>query len=106
MPGLNQRGPQGQGPMTGRGQGVCQNPNITQGRGGGGFAAGRGGRGCRRGAGGGGGGGGRGMGREFGYAAAPAASTEAELQDRARILEDELNTVKAQLNARSQDDTD
>lgn len=94
MPGFNQRGPQGLGPMTGRGQGVCGNRNMA----GAGYGAGYGGRGF-------GGGGGRGMGRGFGPAAAsmPEAANETTLQDRARMLEEELNAVKAQLKTMSED---
>ena len=97
MPGFNQRGPQGLGPMTGRGQGVCGNQNMI------GTGAGFGGRGCRRGFG--GGGMGRGMGRGLGPAAVPVtgAANETALQDRARMLEQELNAVKAQLNTMSED---
>lgn len=97
MPGFNQRGPQGLGPMTGRGQGVCTNQNTA------GTGAGFGGRGCRRGFGGGGRGMGRGMGRGFGPAAVPGVANETALQDRARMLEQELNAVKAQLNTVSED---
>lgn len=99
MPGFNQRGPQGLGPMTGRGQGVCSNRNTAGAGYGAGFGAGYGGRGCGRGFGG-GRGMGRGMGRGFGQAAAPVtgAVNEAALQDRARMLEDELKAIKAQLN--------
>ncbi len=105
MPGFNQRGPQGLGPMTGRGQGICGNQNVT-GTGAEAFYwAGFGGRGCRRGFSGGGWGMGRGMGRGFGPAAAPVPGTgnETALQDRARILEQELNAVKAQLKTMSED---
>lgn len=101
MPGLNQRGPQGLGPMTGRGQGVCTNRNMA----GTGYGAGNGSRGCGRGFGSGGRGMGRGMGREFGPAAAPmpGTATETVLQDRARLLEEELNAIKAQLSTLSED---
>ncbi|PIE62559.1 MAG: hypothetical protein CSA25_04480 [Desulfobacter postgatei] len=64
MPGFNQRGPQGSGPMTGRGQGVCRNRNMA----GDDYANRYGGRGCGRGFGGRGRGMGRGMGRGFGPA--------------------------------------
>lgn len=95
MPGFNQRGPQGLGPMTGRGQGRCGNRNTT----GAGYDAGYGGRGCGRGFGG-GRGMGRGVGRGFGQTTAPVSSAvnEAALQDRARMLEEELNAIKARLN--------
>lgn len=91
MPGFNQRGPQGLGPMTGRGLGVCGNRNMA----GAGYGAGYGGRGF--------GGGGRGMGRWFGPVAAPGAADETTLQERARMLEEELNAVKAQLKTMSED---
>jgi len=85
--------------MTGRGQGACGNQNMA------GTGAGFGGRGCGRGFGGSGRGMGRGMGRGLGPAAAPVPGTENEttLQDRARMLEQELNAVKAQLNTISED---
>ncbi|WDP92240.1 MAG: DUF5320 domain-containing protein [Desulfobacter sp.] len=102
MPGLDQRGPEGRGAMTGRRQGICQ------GGGGQSFAGGRG-RGCRRGGGAGRGfGQGAGQGASRGYgrgnAAAPMPYTETRtsLQDRAKMLEDELNAVKDQLNAMSE----
>ncbi len=95
MPGFNQRGPQGLGPMTGRGLGVCGNRNMA----GAGYGAGYGGRGFGRGF----GGGGRGMGRWFGPVAAPGAADETTLQERARMLEEELNAVKAQLKTMSED---
>ena len=103
MPGVNQRGPQGLGPRTGRCQGVCGNQNMVGTGAGDGYGAGFGGRGCRREFG--GGGMRRGMGRGLGPAAAPAtgATNETALQDRARMLEQELNAVKAQLNTMSED---
>ena len=100
MPGFNQTGPQGFGPMTGRGQGACGNRNLT----GDGYGAGYGGRGCGRGF-----GGNRGMGRGMGRGLAPAAApvpgatNETSLQDRARMLEEELNAIKAQLKTTSED---
>jgi len=104
MPGFNQTGPQGLGPMTGRGQGGCGNRNMTGAGYETGYGAGYGGRGCGRGFGG-GRGTGRGMGRGFGPAAAPApgAANETSLQDRARMLEEELNAIKAQLNTMPED---
>ncbi len=100
MPGFNQRGPQGLGPMTGRGMGICGNRNMAEA----GYGAGYGGRGV----GGGGRGMGRGMGRGFGPAAAPVPWTanETALQDRARMLEEELNAIKAQLKTMSADTED
>ena len=90
MPGLDQRGPLGQGAMTGGRQGICQD----RGPAGPADRFGRGGRrGCR----------GRGFGR--GYAPpvqfTQAEPTKSELEDRARELEDELNAVKSQMKAMS-----
>lgn len=62
MPGFDQTGPMGAGPMTGGGRGRCR-PAGTAGRRYGGRGFGRG-LGCRRGF-----GGGYGYGRGFGYAA-------------------------------------
>ncbi len=92
MPGLNQKGPEGRGAMTGRRQGICQGNNVDRGRPGDGFAGGRGsGRGCRRG----------GYGRGYRTGQVQYTDTQASLQDRARILEEELKAVKNQLNAMS-----
>lgn len=102
MPGFNQTGPQGAGPMTGRGQGGCGNRNMTEAGAGTGYGAGYGGRGCGRGFGG-GRGMGRGIGRGSGPAAVPVGTNENALQDRARMLEDELNAIKAQLNTMPED---
>jgi len=99
MPGFNQRGPQGLGPMTGRGMGVCGNRNMA----GTGYGAGYGAGYCGRGFGRGFGGGGRGVGRWCGPVGAPAVAEETTLQERARILEEELNAVKAQLNNMPED---
>ncbi|MDD9301264.1 MAG: DUF5320 domain-containing protein [Desulfobacter sp.] len=99
MPGLNQRGPQGQGPMTGRGQGVCQNQGAGQGFARGGFAGQgfQGGRGGKRGC-------GRGLGRGFGpgLGQGQAQFAETSLEARAKTLEEELKAIKAQLNAMSE----
>jgi len=86
--------------MTGRGQGKCANRNMTGAGFGTDYGAGYGGRGCGRGF-----GGGRGMGRGFGSAAAPVdgAVNETALQDRAKILEEELSAIKAQLNSMPED---
>lgn len=102
MPGFNQRGPQGLGPMTGRGMGICGNRNMAGVGYGAGYGAGYGGRGYGRGF----GGGGRGMGRGFGFAGAPVPgpANEVALQERARILEEELNAIKAQLNTTSENE--
>lgn len=90
--------------MTGRGQGKCANRNMAGAGYGTDYGAGYGGRGCGRGFGG-GRGMGRGMGRGFGPAAAPVdgAVNETVLQDRAKILEEELNAIKAQLNSMPED---
>ena len=106
MPGFNQRGPQGLGPMTGRGLGICGNRNMAGAGYGASYGAGYGGQGYGRGFGGGGRGMGRGMGRGFGFAGAPVSgpANEAALQDRARMLEKELNAIKAQLNTTSEDE--
>ena len=89
------------GPMTGRGQGVCTG-NTTPGQGfyGGGYTMGRGlgCRGCQA--------PGRQNGRGRGWAGncgpwagpVPTVSTQAILQNRAAILEAELAEIKNQLN--------
>ena len=83
MPGLDQTGPMGAGPRTGRGMGGCGQPANA------GFGRGRFGRGggpnCWRGRGGGGGGGGgrgwgRGFGRGFGWQQADAPQPAAPPQ--------------------------
>ncbi|MCG8553476.1 MAG: DUF5320 domain-containing protein [Desulfobacterales bacterium] len=91
--------------MTGRGQGMCTNRNMAGTGYGTGSSAGYGGRGCGRGFGG-GRGMGRGMGRGFGPAAAPVpgAVNETALQDRAKILEEELKAIKARLNSMPEDE--
>ncbi len=102
MPGLNQRGPMNEGPMTGRGRGVCT-----------GNAAARGvvgsygmGRGLRRGCQTAGWGGGRGMGRGGNYGPwagpAPVVSNQTILQNRANMLEAELAEIKNQLKKQSE----
>jgi len=93
MPGLDQRGPEGRGAMTGRRQGTCQTGGMSRGPAAGGFGGGRGGgRGCRKG----------GPGQGFRAGPVPYTDTQASLQDRARILEDELKAVKDQLNTMSE----
>lgn len=96
MPGLNQRGPLDQGPMTGGRRGVCtggsrigqgtaQRGTMAYGQPGG---PGRGRRGCR--------GGGRWMaGADQG--SEQAGATEQALKDQAEILEAQLTAVKKQL---------
>ncbi len=104
MPFGDRTGPNGMGPMTGRGLGFCNGfnrPGYTNngyGRGGFGFGRGRGfGRGF---------GYGRGFGRGFGWGAAPAnypyapISKEDEknyLKNEIKIIEQELNTAKDRL---------
>jgi len=101
MPGLNQRGPMNNGPMTGRGRGVCTGNSIPgQGFAGGGYPMGRGlgRRGCQVP----GRGGSRGNGWAGNYGpwadSAPAVSTQAILPNRAAMLEVELAEIKNQLN--------
>lgn len=85
MPGLNQRGPMNEGPMTGGGRGMCRRQNTDAGRGQG--------RGCGR------------QGNRGGRMAEPAADPPrvapadpgAALRDRAGRLEAELAAVKRQL---------
>ncbi|MCD4675159.1 MAG: DUF5320 domain-containing protein [Desulfobacula sp.] len=95
MPGFNQRGPMNEGPMTGRGQGVC-------GRGAGigaqgstfdtmGYGRGRG-NGRR-------GGQGPGWGRDYGQmdTVSPPPATKESLTRRAQTLEQELDAIKNEL---------
>jgi hypothetical protein len=82
MPGFNKRGPENQGPMTGRNMGNCAR---NQASGQPGF-----GRGC---------GNGRGMRNAQQYMPPQqTASTKEDLAQRARDLEKELNAVKQELN--------
>ncbi len=102
MPGLNQRGPMNDGPMTGRGRGLCMG-NVAAGQGFvGGYGMGRGLRnGCRA-----WGGSGRGMGRGGNYGhwagTSPAVSNQTILQNRANMLEAGLADIKKQLNKLSE----
>lgn len=103
MPGLNQRGPMNDGPMTGRGRGLCTG-NVAAGQG---FVGGYGmGRGLRRGCRDFGSGGGRGMGRGGNYGpwagTSPAVSNQTILQNRANMLEAELAEIKNQLKKQSE----
>ena len=92
MPGFNRRGPENQGPMTGRGRGMCTGAaDPAQGVGFGygmGFGRGRGRRGCQ------GGFGARNPVRQ--WQTAPDVGND--LQARAKWLEAELAAVKQQLN--------
>jgi hypothetical protein len=100
MPGRNGTGPQGMGPMTGRGMGVCSgNPQPYTGYGygygrgfGGGFARGMGyGRGL-------GFGGGRFRGRFAGYPAGPVYGTAlSDPQSEKTYLEGEANAMQTAL---------
>ncbi|MBU1194526.1 MAG: DUF5320 domain-containing protein [Proteobacteria bacterium] len=106
MPGFNQRGPANQGPMTGRGRGVCTgNSNLDQGFSAGGYPMGRGAgrRGCM--------GSGRRNGQGIGWGqnagrwatgSAPAVSTRTALQNRADMLEAQLAEIKNQLDNNDQ----
>ncbi len=96
MPGFNQRGPMNQGPMTGRGRGVCTG-SVDQGQVFGnsmgmGRGRGYGRRGCQA----------PGWGKGYGQwnmpAPAPANLTQETLQNRAAMLEAELAAIKEQLN--------
>lgn len=97
MPNYDGTGPNGNGPMTGRGDGPC---NTGYGRGAGqGFGAGRGlgrgfgrgmGRGRRLGL-------GRGMGRGYGMGVNP---TTADLEDERAALKAELADLEREINDR------
>lgn len=79
MPQCDKTGPQGQGPMTGRGMGVC----------GGGFGNGRG-RCCR--------GYGRGLGRYFGWNVPQTKEEQIEdSQEYKKALQEEMDDVEKQL---------
>lgn len=96
MPRYDGSGPWGQGPMTGRGMGPC-NPHYR-----GGFGAGFGGgwgRGMGRRRGGGGWGRGMGMGMGMGWYGPPvdAVPTQEILQERKRMLEEELKEIESLL---------
>ena len=102
MPGFNRKGPENQGPITGRGRGLCTGNagyagyDTGFGRGygpgaGPGYGRGRGGRWCRDGF------GGRGYGRRaFGQAVPPESPDD--LKQRAEWLESELAAIRQQLN--------
>jgi hypothetical protein len=93
MPGFNRRGPDGMGPMTGGGRGLCNPANRSfSGRGTSGTGRGRGFGNCRR---------LPGMGRRagFGYTGASYDKDreEAILKNEEAMLKDELESVKQRL---------
>ena len=97
MPGFNRRGPENQGPMTGRGRGPCSgntgNTGYNQGFGQGfgpGYGRGWGRRWAQAGF------GGRGMGRRAFGPAVPESPDE--LKQRAEWLESELAAIRQQLD--------
>ena len=97
MPGMNQRGPMNQGPMTGRGQGVCTGNAMANGAGFGGR-----GRGCGMGR-------GQGMGRRCfggngGYQA--PLNRETVLRNRADALKAELDSINQELEESTPDPQD
>lgn len=102
MPGFDQTGPRGEGPMTGGQRGICDNPdNAPQGRNTG-FGVGRGGRPW----GGGrgrcfGGRGGRGMGRGFSRTVPPTEqpADRAELQEEIQELSNAVSALRAEIAA-------
>ena len=100
MPGFNQRGPMNEGPMTGRGRGVCTgavNPDqgfATTGYGMG-MGRGRGGRGYQA-------MGGRGYGRWNTPAPAPDSAAIDPLQVKVDALETELAALKQQIKMMSE----
>jgi hypothetical protein len=94
MPGFNQRGPMNEGPMTGRGRGICTGAsgNLGQGVPGRGNAWGNGrGPGNR--------------GRGYGQRAFPdpVYGDKGALQNRVDMLEAELSAIKNQLKNQSND---
>lgn len=96
MPGFNRRGPENQGPMTGRGRGVCTGGAGYTGYDSGigpGFGRGRGRRWFQ------GGFGGRGLGRRTFTPEGPDGPKSADvLKQRAEWLESELAAIRQQLN--------
>ena len=92
MPGFNKRGPEGMGPMTGGGRGLCNPANRSFLNRGGAFSAGAGrGRGF---------GGGRGRRAGFGYTGAPYYDKDQEkslLKNEEAMLRDELAAIKQRL---------
>ncbi|NLP43547.1 MAG: DUF5320 domain-containing protein [Peptococcaceae bacterium] len=103
MPGFDGTGPLGQGPLTGRGLGLCNpdSPQVGAFRPGRGFGRGIGrcfGRGFARGM---GRGPGRGLGRGLGYGV--NFSDRDYLKHRQDLLEAELNYIKTQLESLPED---
>ncbi len=96
MPGMNQRGPMNQGPMTGRGQGACTGNAMANG-------AGFGGRGrCGMGR-------GQGLGRRCfggngGYST--PLNREEVLRNRADALKAELDNINQELGGEASDPRD
>jgi len=99
MPGLDRTGPRGEGPRTGGGWGLCNQPNRQDQTNDVGFGVGRGGRPR----GGGRGrcfGGGRGARRSFGrWQNVPVVDDDADLRAEIRTLTDELAQLRAELDA-------
>lgn len=98
MPGFDQTGPMGQGPMTGGRRGVCANVDGAQAPDGG-YGVGRGGRPRGGGRGrcfGGGRGGRRGFGRGFSQTGAQGVN-DAELGGDVQSLSDEVKALRAEL---------
>lgn len=103
MPGLNQRGPEGMGPMTGRQRGMCrrtEDQSFAFDRGAGlGFGGGRG-MGMRRGLGLGQGlGQGQRMGRRFDTGVNPPATTPANVSDELKNLREEYQAAQNTLSS-------
>lgn len=99
MSGLNQRGPEGQGPMTGRQQGMCrrtEDQSFQSDRGAGlGFGGGRG-MGMRRGS---GMGQGMRMGRRFDSSVNPPVTSPVIVSDELENLQEEYQAAKNTLSS-------
>jgi hypothetical protein len=93
MPGLNQRGPDNQGPMTGRGQGVCRRQSAAGRWFDGGTRQGLGRGNSRQRA----GRGSMGLGNRFGQPEQAGAESHASMQDQIDLLERELAAVRQEL---------
>ncbi len=98
MPGLNQRGPMNEGPMTGRKRGSCTGAAVDPGQGFAdrGMGRGMGRRGCQT------PGRGRGGGQWSSPAPMPGSTDQNALQNRVNMLEAELSAIKDQLRTRSE----